>query len=159
MKHYLDMTYAERMELEKARTDWTNEHCENVADWDDNYNLSLHYMFFDRVPLNGKADHLIGEIVRAAVWIEYQASLGYYIGVDLGVEVCNPPAEFLAEHGNKAIRSALKAMDGVEDEECYKALLKVLVKRVSAYCEDLIGDEPGDFYYQHGRRYSRDEEE
>ena len=158
----------ERIDHEREWTDWTYEFCVNFVLPDGRDNCNLHSMFWDRVPERGKADHLIGELVRAAVWIEDKASDSAWsswgsdhdhIGVGSGIATCNPPAEFLYENGNDGIRSVLDAMNGVADDECYNALLSILIRRVTACCEELIDDEPKDFYYQHGRRYYYDEEE
>ena len=59
----------------------------------------LEQIFNSQVPFSGKADNLLGEIVRAWMRILYRWSNdGDQIGVGYGKETCNAAARFLFNH-------------------------------------------------------------
>ena len=67
--------------------------------------------FQELVPLEGKADTLAGEIVRAISRIGYRFyNDGDQVGVGYGKQTCNPPARFLASATNTAIADIVRAV-------------------------------------------------
>ena len=83
--------------------------------------------FEELVPLEGKADTLAGEIVRAISRIGYRFyNDGDQVGVGYGKQTCNPPARFLASMTSTGIADTVRALWQVTDEAAYEKLLELL---------------------------------
>ena len=92
--------------------------------------------FEELVPLEGKADTLAGEIVRAISRIGYRFyNDGDQVGVGYGKQTCNPPARFLASATSAAIGDLVRALWQVTDEAAYERLLDVVTEMTMDYIE------------------------
>ena len=79
--------------------------------------------FEELVPLEGKADTLAGEIVRAISRIGYRFyNDGDQVGMDYGKQTCNPPARFLVSATSTAIGDMVRALWQVTDEAAYQEI-------------------------------------
>ena len=93
-------------------------------------------IFEELVPLEGKADTLAGEIVRAISRIGYRFyNDGDQLGIGYGKETCNPAGRFLAAKTDEAIASMVWALWGVYREDSYETLLDKLVEMVADYID------------------------
>ena len=92
--------------------------------------------FEELVPLEGKADTLAGEIVRAISRIGNRFyNDGDQVGVGYGKQTCNPPARFLASETNTAIGDMVRALWQVTDEAAYERLLDVVTEMAMDYID------------------------
>lgn len=92
--------------------------------------------FEELVPLEGKADTLAGEIVRAISRIGYRFyNDGDQIGMGYGKQTCNPPARFLVSATSTAIGDMVRALWQVTDEAAYERLLEVVTKMTMDYID------------------------
>ena len=93
--------------------------------------------FEELVPLEGKADTLAGEIVRAISRIGYRFyNDGDQVGVGYGKQTCNPPARFLASATSTAIGDLIRALWQVTDEAAYQRLLDVVTEMTMDYIDE-----------------------
>ena len=96
----------------------------------------LHDLFEELVPVEGKADTVAGEIVRAANRIAYRNyNDGDHIGVGYGKETCNPAARFLMAYAGAEVRKTISDMWGMESEGLYDVALQVLELQVVSYLD------------------------
>ena len=94
-------------------------------------------IFAELVPLEGKADTLAGEIVRAISRIVYRfCNDGDQVGVGYGKQTCNPPARFLASETNAAIGDMVRALWQVTDEAAYERLLGIVTEMTMDYIDE-----------------------
>lgn len=88
-----------------------------------NATMTLEKLFDELVPMEGKADTVAGEIVRAINFIVYRNwNDGDHIGVDYGNETCNPPARFLRESCGNHIANIIDDCWGDYSDEYDKTL-------------------------------------
>ncbi|MBR3279220.1 MAG: hypothetical protein IKG01_10050 [Lachnospiraceae bacterium] len=100
-------------------------------------NDRLSKQFEALVPLEGKAESLAGEIVRAMSRIGYRFyNDGDQLGIGYGKETCNPAGRFLAAKTNEAIASMVLALWGVYRRDSYETLLDKLAEMVADYIDD-----------------------
>ena len=93
-------------------------------------------LFRELVPLEGKAESLAGELIRAISRIGYRFyNDGDQLGICYGKETCNPAGRFLAENTNEAIASMVWALCGVYSKDSYETLLMKLTEMVCDYVE------------------------
>ena len=96
----------------------------------------LNDLFEELVPLEGKADSLAGEIVRAVSRIGYRfLNDGDHLGVGYGKETCNPAGRFLIKKAPKEIGDLTAALWGMYSEAGYEAVLDLLVEKTAVYIE------------------------
>ena len=96
----------------------------------------LNTKFEELVPLEGKADTLAGEIVRAISRIGYRFyNDGDRVGVGYGKETCNPPARFLVSVTGTAIADMIRALWQVSDGAAYERLLEITTEMVLDYID------------------------
>ena len=94
-------------------------------------------IFEQLVPLEGKADTLAGEIVRAISRIGYRFyNDGDQVGVGYGKQTCNPPARFLASATSTAIGDLIHALRQVTDEAAYQRLLEIVTEMTMDYIDE-----------------------
>ena len=92
--------------------------------------------FEELVPLEGKADTLAGEIIRAISRIGYRFyNDGDQVGMGYGKQTCNPPARFLASTTSAAIGDMVRALWQVTDEAAYEKLLDVVTEMTMDYID------------------------
>ena len=92
--------------------------------------------FEELVPLEGKADTLAGEIVRAISRIGYRFyNDGDQVGVGYGKQTSNPPARFLASMTSTGIADTVWALWQVTDEAAYEKLLDVVTEMTMDYID------------------------
>ena len=92
--------------------------------------------FEELVPLEGKADTLAGEIVRAISRIGYRFyNDGDQVGVGYGKQTCNPPARFLVSATSTAIGDLFRALWQVTDEAAYQRLLEIVTEMTMDYID------------------------
>ena len=92
--------------------------------------------FEELVPMEGKADTLAGEIVRAISRIGYRFyNDGDQVGVGYGKETCNPPTRFLASVTGTAIADMIRALWQVSDEAAYERLLEITTEMAMDYID------------------------
>ena len=92
--------------------------------------------FQELVPMEGKADTLAGEIVRAISRIGYRFyNDGDQVGVSYGKQTCNPPARFLASATSTAIGNLIRALWQVTDEVAYERLLEIVTEMTMDYID------------------------
>lgn len=93
-------------------------------------------LFKALVPLEGKADSMAGEIIRAIAQIGYRYyNDGDQVGIGYGRETCNPPARFLARHTTAAIADLIPALWMASDKAAYEGLLNLITEMVVDYVE------------------------
>lgn len=94
-------------------------------------------LFRELVPLEGKAESLAGEIIRAISRIGYRFyNDGDHLGIGYGKETCNPAGRFLAAQTNEAIASMVWALWGVYRRDSYEQLLEKLAEMVCDYVDE-----------------------
>jgi len=94
-------------------------------------------LFDELVPMEGKADTVAGEIVRAVNRIAYRNSNdGDRIGVGYGKETCNAPARYLQTVGNVTMRNLISDMWGMWSERLYDAAVETLIAVTVKYIDD-----------------------
>lgn len=99
-------------------------------------NDRLSKQFEELVPLEGKAESLAGEIVRAVSRIGYRFyNDGDQLGIGYGKETCNPAGRFLAAQTDEAIASMVWALWGVYRSDSYETLLDKLMEMVADFVE------------------------
>lgn len=99
----------------------------------------LDAMFEELVPVQGKADSLAGEIVRAVTRIQYRHwNDGDRIGIGYGKETCNPAARFLLNKANDPMKAVVKAMWGCYNDTVYEELTALLI----GHAVDFIDSHP-----------------
>ena len=87
--------------------------------------------FEELVPLEGKADTLAGEIVRAISRIGYRFyNDGDQIGIGYGKETCNPAARFLIKKTPREIADLTAGLWGMVREAGYEAVLEILAAKL-----------------------------
>ena len=100
-------------------------------------NDRLSKQFEELVPLEGKAESLAGEIVRAISRIGYRFyNDGDQLGIGYGKETCNSAGRFLAANTGEAIASMVWALWGVYRKDSYEKLLDKLAEMVCDYIDD-----------------------
>ena len=88
----------------------------------------LNALFARLVPVNGKADTVAGEIVRAISRIEYRFfNDGDRLGVGYGNETCNAPGRYLMENTDALVCRRVEALWGVRSYQVYESRLNDLV--------------------------------
>lgn len=93
-------------------------------------------LFEELVPLEGKAECLAGEIIRAVSRIGYRFfNDGDHLGLGYGKETCNAAGRFLSEHTTEAIASTISALWGLADAADYEKLLDLLALLVVDFVE------------------------
>ena len=93
-------------------------------------------LFKALVPMEGKADSMAGEIIRAISRIGYRYyNDGDQVGIGYGRETCNPPARFLAAHTTKAVADLVPALWMASDPAAYEGLLNLITEMVVDYVE------------------------
>ena len=119
--------------------------------------------FHELVPMEGKAETLAGEIVRAISRIGYRFyNDGDQIGLGYGKRTCNPPARFLASETNAAIADMIRALWQVTDEAAYERLLEMVTEMVIDYVDahPELRDRPGpDMWEYQDAQEDRDDSE
>lgn len=101
-----------------------------------NNEIRISNLFREMVPMNGKADSLAGEIVRAVNRIGYRRhNDGDKIGVGYGNETCNAPARFLQEKTTATISAIIDKMWGNLSDKEYDELLEDLNGVVADHIE------------------------
>lgn len=97
----------------------------------------LNQLFDELVPLQGKAESLAGEIVRATCRIGYRyLNDGDRIGIGYGKETCNPAARFLLQNTDSHIVNILEGMWKPVTDSDYQASLDDLTAAVVQYIDD-----------------------
>lgn len=102
-------------------------------------------LFTELVPMNGKADSLAGEIVRATNRIAYRYNNdGDRIGIGYGKETTNAAARFLQEKTTSTISAIIGHMWGRGSDEEYEYNLGALIEETVAHIErnPELRDEP-----------------
>lgn len=96
----------------------------------------INELFEVLVPIEGKADTVAGEIIRAISRIGYRNyNDGDHVGVGYGRETCNPAARYLMSLGDDEIDKAVCELWGVVHDEIYDTRLAVLEMKVLEYLE------------------------
>lgn len=96
----------------------------------------LDALFDELVPMNGKADTVAGEIVRAINRIVYRNwNDGDHLGVGYGKETCNPAGRFLAAKCGRKVAEAVYTIWGVEWDDHYDRGLEVLMADVVEFLD------------------------
>lgn len=99
-------------------------------------NDRLSKQFEELVPLEGKAESLAGEIVRAVSRIGYRFyNDGDQLGIGYGKETCNPAGRFLAAQTDEAIASMVWALWRVYRSDSYETLLDKLMEMVADFVD------------------------
>lgn len=96
-------------------------------------------LFHKYVPGQGKADTLVGEIIRAICRIGYRwYNDGDMIGTGYGNETCNAPARFLAEKCGGRIAERIESIWGLGEYEDgkYRQMLEALEIEVLNYVKN-----------------------
>lgn len=100
-------------------------------------------LFHELVPVEGKADTVAGEIVRAVCRIGYRYNNdGDYIGSGYGKETCNPAARYLIANAGEDVAEIVRCLwaageeCGVLDDGSYDDWLSELVKATLAYLDE-----------------------
>ena len=123
----------------------------------------LNALFKELVPMQGKAESLAGELVRATSRIGYRFNNdGDRLGIGYGKETCNAAGRFLMKKGTKEIATLVGALWGMENEEAYEAVLDILVGKVADYVEanpDLRNQPTEDFWEFFDEKEDRDDDE
>ena len=113
--------------------------------------------------MQGKAESLAGELVRATSRISYRFNNdGDRLGIGYGKETCNAAGRFLMKKGTKEIATLVGALWGMENEDAYEAVLAILVGKVTDYVEtnpDLRSQPTEDFWEFFDEKEDREEEE
>lgn len=100
-------------------------------------------LFHELVPVEGKADTVAGEIVRAVCRIGYRYNNdGDYVGSGYGKETCNPAARYLIANAGENVAEITRCLwasgeeRGVLDDGSYDNWLLELVKATLAYLDE-----------------------
>ena len=98
----------------------------------------LEDLFDQLVPPSGKADTVVGEIVRAAMRIGYRSfNDGDHIGVGYGRETCNPAARYLMERAGDVVEQIIAdELWGETDSQRYDAALAEMNCAVVEYLDE-----------------------
>ena len=97
----------------------------------------LNRFFEELVPLSGKAETRAGELVRAAVRIDYRFfNDGDQIGKGYGNETCNAAARFLMKHADETTAAIVKALWEVSSDQAYETLLDIMIQLVCDYIDN-----------------------
>lgn len=94
--------------------------------------------YFEKyVPGNGKADTLLGELVRAISRIGYRNyNDGDHIGVGYGRETCSPAARFIAAKVPEHIGNLVYEAWGLEDDDAYDRALQKLEAELLVWIDE-----------------------
>ena len=94
--------------------------------------------YFEKyVPGNGKADTLLGELVRAISRIGYRNyNDGDHIGVGYGRETCSPAARFIVAKVPEHIGSLVYEAWGIEDDDAYDRALQKLEAELLVWIDE-----------------------
>ncbi len=96
----------------------------------------LNDLFEELVPMEGKAENLAGELVRATARIGYRFyNDGDHLNIGYGRETCNPAGRFLVAKTPREIGDLVAALWGMESDDGYEAVLDILVGKVADYIE------------------------
>lgn len=118
-------------------------------------------LFQELVPMEGKAESLAGEIIRAISRIGYRFyNDGDQVGIGYGKETCNPPARFLASVTDGAIADMVQALWSIPNETAYEKLLELLTEMIVDYVDTHpeLRDQPApDMWDYHDAREDRDD--
>ena len=94
--------------------------------------------YFEKyVPGNGKADTLLGELVRAISRIGYRNyNDGDHIGVGYGRETCSPAARFIVAKVPEHIGNLVYEAWGLEDDDAYDRALQKLEAELLVWIDE-----------------------
>lgn len=97
----------------------------------------INALFEELVPINGKADTVAGEIVRATCRIGYRwFNDGDQIGCGYGRETCNPAARYLAKKAGGRVERAIADMwETYAPDSMYEMRLQTLISEVVSYLD------------------------
>ena len=122
-----------------------------------------HLLFEELVPLEGKAECLAGEIIRAMCRICFRfLNDGDHLGIGYGKETCNAAGRFLSKNTNEAIATMIFALWGLSDASDYEKLLDLLALLVVDYVEthpELRSKPTPDMFDYRNEREDRDYDE
>lgn len=100
-------------------------------------------LFHELVPVEGKADTVAGEIVRAVCRIGYRYSNdGDYVGHGYGKETCNPAARYLMANAGENVAEIVRCLwaageeCGILDDGSYGNWLSELVRAALVYLDE-----------------------
>lgn len=100
-------------------------------------------LFYELVPVEGKADTVAGEIVRAVCRIGYRYNNdGDYLGCGYGKETCNPAARYLIANAGEDVSEIVRCLwaageeCGILDDGSYDDWLSELMKATLAYLDE-----------------------
>ena len=124
-------------------------------------NSELRVLFTKWVPASGAAEHMAGEIVRAANKLSYRFyNDGDHIGYKYGNYTCNAPARFLMNHTNSDIAWKIQEIWGIRGEKRYTQLLYEILDNIISFIKDneeallkLKARDMLDYYKESDKRY------
>lgn len=103
----------------------------------------INALFRELVPVEGKADTVAGEIVRAVCRIGYRHNNdGDYVGSGYGKETCNPAARYLMANAGENIAEIVRCLwkageeCGILDDGSYGDWLSELVRAALVYLDE-----------------------
>ena len=97
----------------------------------------LDALFEELVPMEGKADTVAGEIVRAMCKVGYRYfNDGDYINRGYGKETCNPAARYLKANAGKEVQDLIEMLwNSSCSDKLYEKMLNELIEAVIDYID------------------------